>query len=104
MRLNIWKMKPMWSARNASRRAPRKAETATSPTVTVPCCGTMTPATRLRSVLLPLPEGPLRKTFSPWQTANVSISSTKGAPGFPAEAYPLELHQSGSRKRLRHRY
>ena len=36
MRLNIWKMKPMWSARNASRRAPRRAETATPPTVTVP--------------------------------------------------------------------
>jgi hypothetical protein len=79
MRLNIWKMKPMWSARKRSRAALPSLPMSRPRTRTVPSRGTTTPASRLSSVDFPLPLGPRRKTRSPRAMRIDSMSTTGGA-------------------------
>ena len=68
IRLYIWKMKPTWRARQAVSFA-RLSRLISSPaTVMLPALGTSSPPSRLRSVVLPEPLGPMKATKSPLST------------------------------------
>ncbi len=79
IRLNIWKIIPIWSARNASRLALLSCVISVPLTFTDPFSGTTTPPNTFSSVVLPQPLGPSRKIRSPAFTSNFGISRTSAA-------------------------
>ena len=71
MRLKNWNTKPRWSRRKRVRPEGERRLRHVPATQTSPAVGTSIPATRLSSVLLPLPLRPRMATSSP------SASSTE---------------------------
>src|SRR5664279_4651630 len=69
-------MKPTFALRHFASAASLIEETCWSPTRIVPDVGRSMPAMRLRSVVLPEPEGPMSATKSPSSTDSDNLSRT----------------------------
>ena len=74
-RLKNWKMIPMWRARNLASALSPRVSIRRPATVTVPAVGRSSPAMRLSSVDLPLPDGPMTATTSPAPTSMLTSAS-----------------------------
>ncbi len=77
-RLKNWKMIPMWRARNRASALSPRVSIRRPATVTVPALGRSSPAIRLSSVDLPLPDGPMTATTSPAATPMLTSASAGG--------------------------
>ena len=69
-------MKPMLRERHLASGLGLSLAMSWSPTTTLPEVGRSMPPIRLRSVVLPLPDGPMSAAKSPSATVSVSPSST----------------------------
>src|SRR5216684_574971 len=78
-----WKTKPIRERRNRASSASLRPASAVPPTVTVPDVGRSSPATRLRSVDLPPPDGPMMAVNSPSSTWRLRSSITGRLAGPP---------------------
>ena len=82
MRLKVWKTKPSLRALR-SARPPEESALTDSPSIrTSPAVGVSRQPMRLRSVVLPLPDGPAMATNSPVATVN-DTSSSAATPTLP---------------------
>ena len=80
-RLKNWKIMPTRRRRNRARPVSLSASTRSPPTTIVPLVGRSSPAIRLSSVDLPLPEGPITATASPGATSRLTWA-TAAAPSW----------------------
>src|SRR3984957_18369452 len=71
-RLKNWKTMPIWRRRSCDSSSSVRPVTSSPATVIVPSSATSSPATRLRSVDLPHPEGPMSATKSPDGTTRLA--------------------------------
>src|SRR3990172_9092659 len=76
IRLYIWNTNPTWRARQAVSLRPDMWVISSPATVMLPALGTSSPPSRLRSVVLPEPEGPMKATNSPLSTSRFRPWST----------------------------
>ncbi len=76
MRLKNWKTKPRWSRRKRVRPEGERRLRQVPATQTSPAEGVSMPATRLSSVLFPLPLRPRMATSSPSSNAALVSRST----------------------------
>ena len=76
MRLWTWKTKPTWRARQPASWLRDSPARSVPPTDTVPAVGTSRPPSRLSSVVLPEPLGPMKATNSPAATSRSSPRRT----------------------------
>ena len=96
IRLKNWNTKPTSLRRSRARRASLAPARRSPWTSTSPLVGRSSPPSRLSSVDLPQPLGPVTATNSPWATARSTSSSAVTA----AAPVPVPLGQAG---RLQHR-
>ncbi len=75
-------MIPTCRARNLASAASPRVSIRRPATVTVPAVGRSSPAMRLSSVDLPLPDGPMTATTSPAATPMLTPASAGGAPAW----------------------
>ena len=80
-RLKNWKIMPTCRRRNRARPVSLSLSTRSSPTRTSPLVGRSSPAIRLSSVDLPLPDGPITASASPGATSRLTWA-TAGAPSW----------------------
>ena len=81
-------MKPMLADLKAERACSFETAKSSPSTLASPCEGFSNPATMLRTVVLPAPEGPTMAATSPSLT--VKVIEVRALTGFPLTTYSLE--------------
>jgi hypothetical protein len=76
----VWNTTPTWRPRHAASRLSPSACTGVPPTNTPPAVGRSIPATRLSSVVLPLPDLPTMATHAPRGSCSSTRSSALKSP------------------------